>query len=566
MPVTNSVKLELTDIICLAITDENGFKKLVSDVQATLDQGAEFSKPERELNKEYIKNKLDDIIRFQFGAENRGIIELIANSMDANAKNIEITDDNERIDIKDDGTGMCLKNLLYDLALPFYSEKQGKNTIGRFGLGFFSILGVLKKGGKVTVTSQKNTAAYQAVYTEENGKIFVEYYKTEPSEIGTAVSIDLPERKIKWRDYIFTLKGKRREFVKDFVQFIDQEKFNITYNGKKLNKKRINLGKKTKEVKVPFEGEEIKVILGRCRKDCYGKFYKLSGGIKVSRESYSRLDMVIDYPHSFQLIEGRNDFIENERFLKAQKKVFIEAVIPYVTAHKYSGLKELSDRYKAFINHYIQPSLDSASRDELIAVLGFYLGRDIPSNAEILANGEITVNNLHNFYPDALVVTHGEVRYKEELNLARFETYGHNASTLAQTLTKNPLVTDFSELEKAAAKKKASQLSAEEIEKYRLGPFIEEFGAYLDNTELYFLEGSKHGNSPYAATPQYNVNGGTVNRRIYVNINSIYFDDKSRIPESTKKSALSYFLKSSLFGNEEAERLIVCITAKGEEK
>src|SRR5262249_30385246 len=81
-----------------------------------------------------------------FGHPLRPVVELVLNAADALAGGplgsvIDIHAENGRVEVTDGGEGMDLFAILARLLLPFATDRVAGVHQGRFGVGFFSVLG-----------------------------------------------------------------------------------------------------------------------------------------------------------------------------------------------------------------------------------------------------------------------------------------------------------------------------------------------------------------------------------------------------------------------------------------
>lgn len=76
------------------------------------------------------------LIKAQAGSIEKAMLEAVANSMDAGATRIDVTLDNKRIVIKDNGSGLGSKEDIYKFFEVFgFDHSQLGRTVGRFGVG-----------------------------------------------------------------------------------------------------------------------------------------------------------------------------------------------------------------------------------------------------------------------------------------------------------------------------------------------------------------------------------------------------------------------------------------------
>ncbi|MBN1503049.1 ATP-binding protein [Candidatus Woesearchaeota archaeon] len=522
------IVVPLERLIALATINSGKFAQTVEALQKAVDQGEDYTIPDFDYNQDYVSNKLHDLITHQFTRSGRELIELIANSIDAGSKNIQFVDRGDEIIIKDDGSGMTFETLLYDLALPFFSGKVDK--IGRFGVGFYSILNVVQRGGRVIVDTQNGTH-YRAVYFMEDGKLTVRYSKHETREPGTTIHIQLGSRdgffgRIKNKLGLGKVKSSRK-LIEEYVQYVPPERCIISCNGKQINFGYPIPIRQPQTYSIPFDRETIEVVLGLPKKD-YGDQLSLSGGVYVTHDSFA-LDMITDYPLSCQLVEGRNAFIKDKRFRQAQREVFVQAILPYLEYIKEHLPLATYDRIlrSALHSRIFLGVAATGTTDEVCSLLSVYFNKDMSSERPIIISRNRHMN-LDRFYSGALVVDPNNVGHIE----------------IIESLLVNPNlgVIDFQDVKESATRVQLRDMSEEQRMQYSLRELE------TPDITVYLIEGPQDTVSPFASNFRYH---GEPVTELYINKNHGFFHDE--LPESTRKSALDFFLKTCLYGIEEAE-------------
>ena len=97
------------------------------------------------VDESYLAKVLDEESTRQFAHPLRPILEIVLNAVDALGSTpgaVDIRASDGRAVIEDFGEGMKLDTILSRLLVPFATTKSGPNAIGRFGVGFFSTLGL----------------------------------------------------------------------------------------------------------------------------------------------------------------------------------------------------------------------------------------------------------------------------------------------------------------------------------------------------------------------------------------------------------------------------------------
>ncbi|AKT37695.1 ATP-binding protein [Chondromyces crocatus] len=96
------------------------------------------------IDRAYLLKILAEEVGRQFGHPLRPIVELVLNAVDASASaqrpTVEVIVEDGHVDVLDEGDGMSLRTVLSRLLIPFATDKRPGVDLGRFGVGFFSVL------------------------------------------------------------------------------------------------------------------------------------------------------------------------------------------------------------------------------------------------------------------------------------------------------------------------------------------------------------------------------------------------------------------------------------------
>src|SRR6185437_11084847 len=106
------------------------------------------SVPAPAVDRAYLLKILDEEMTRPFGHQLRPVVELVLNAVDAvqrvpaagAAVEVEVRDG--LVEVGDKGEGMSLVAILSRLLLPFATDRVPGVHLGRFGVGFFSVLGL----------------------------------------------------------------------------------------------------------------------------------------------------------------------------------------------------------------------------------------------------------------------------------------------------------------------------------------------------------------------------------------------------------------------------------------
>ena len=172
---------------------------------------------------------LEHDIHSQSAEANRSIIELTCNAIDANAEGenkVEVSINESGYSIRDHGSGMNPYVILEKLIIPKVSGKTGKETIGRFGVGFYTVLSHLKrKNDIVRIETHDGQTGHVIEFKihERTGDVFVHTERDDKLEKGTSITVQAEE---------FDSQDAQR-LCRELLAYNDRS--NIVLNGEKMN-------------------------------------------------------------------------------------------------------------------------------------------------------------------------------------------------------------------------------------------------------------------------------------------------------------------------------------------
>lgn len=118
-----------------------------SELEALL-SGARRRRAQGGVDRDYLRKMLDEEVRRQFGQPFRPVLELVLNAVDACVgpapAEVDVTLEPGAVSVSDAGEGMSAHAVVAKLLVPFATNKTQSGprpAIGRFGVGFFSVLG-----------------------------------------------------------------------------------------------------------------------------------------------------------------------------------------------------------------------------------------------------------------------------------------------------------------------------------------------------------------------------------------------------------------------------------------
>jgi len=97
------------------------------------------------MDRAYLLKVLEEETSRQFGHPLRPIVELVLNAIDASGTRparVDVRLSKGDVKVTDTGVGMDLRAILSRLLIPFATDKRAGIDLGRFGVGFFSVIGL----------------------------------------------------------------------------------------------------------------------------------------------------------------------------------------------------------------------------------------------------------------------------------------------------------------------------------------------------------------------------------------------------------------------------------------
>lgn len=271
-----------------------------------------------EANKRYMEKILREEVIKQFNDSRRPILEVILNSIDARPKSemeyiVNVTMTCNRVVIEDNGTSLDLEQILKLLIIPFNTEKEGIEEIGRFGVGFLSNF----------YYCVNNICTHVVVKTKTSSERYlIDFYCID----GTVAGL---------RMRLTRLRGKGKEGTRVEVQYLTYDRFDTkeylknhlsgipSYMAKVLiNDKQQNdlQGGEwyVKPVTLHIRGKDIIQEVG-VRITTEGRVNLTSQGVLVQKrhfESDANTGAIISFPAAVKVVEGRDEFKIDDNYFR----------------------------------------------------------------------------------------------------------------------------------------------------------------------------------------------------------------------------------------------------------
>ncbi len=330
-------------------------------------------------NKKYIEKILREEIIKQFSQSNRPVLEVILNSIDAQPiealdYTVNISAKKKKAIISDFGKGMELEDILKLLVVPFSTEKDGINEIGRFGVGFLSTFNYcIEKPFKNIVRFETETS---------KGRYRADFY-AEGKEVGD-MKMKLSKRNRDGRNGTIVTIHRNFGNKKDLADYINGDLHTMSPLTAKLvvnNYQINNVDEKNlfvSPVELVIRGKKINQRVGIAITKINPEFYTstiqlTASGVKVhTSASAGKRDTIVYFPSAIKVVEGRDEFKIDENYNASVRGVF-EAVRSYINNRERNGefISEMIDFIPALMSAfgmkhlYELPNIDEMTNDLL---------------------------------------------------------------------------------------------------------------------------------------------------------------------------------------------------------
>jgi hypothetical protein len=262
--------------------------------------------PSPPIDRAYLLKILDEEMSRQFCHPLRPVVELILNGVDAcddGDRRVEVTLGPGHIEVLDNGIGMDLMAILSRLLIPFATDKRAGVDIGRFGVGFFSVLGlgiVDPPSFSLQITTGDGAEAFSLRVVAEGpdvASLVCTVQRAAPRR-GTRVSV---------RSGLLDADGVRT-YLRDTLHFLPIERAELIVDGAVINDGSLIRGGRLFQ-DLAWEGPPR--VLGRFHLGGRGLSPGIAAatyhaGVKVESSIAISELALIDFPGEVELTEGRD--------------------------------------------------------------------------------------------------------------------------------------------------------------------------------------------------------------------------------------------------------------------
>lgn len=290
------------------------------------------------IDRSYLLKILAEEVGRQFGHPLRPLVELVLNAVDAShgagCPAIDVHVEEGRVEVTDEGEGMSLRTVLSRLLVPFATDKRPGIDLGRFGVGFFSILGFGllhpesfalqlvtgdgREGWAMRVISGAPIVegTPPPVPVQAFGTTTARYPSAaaagDPSSLLCSIRRMEPRRGTRVRITSALLGADAvRSYLRDALHFFPTERAIIRLDGVAINDGRLIAGGRQFQDPAPARGPDGAPLVGRFHMGGRGLFASISAatfhaGVKVEPCLAVAELALIDFPSGVELTEGRD--------------------------------------------------------------------------------------------------------------------------------------------------------------------------------------------------------------------------------------------------------------------
>lgn len=258
------------------------------------------------MDRAYLLKILDEEVSRQFGKPLRAIVELVLNAIDASPERpatVDVRTSDGAVTVSDTGIGMDLQTILSRLLVPFATDKRSGTDLGRFGVGFFSVIGLgLPHPESLSIEIQTGSGA-------SGWSLCVTAEGPEPSSLVCTIRRAAPTKgtTVRVRSALLD-ESELCVYLRDALHFFPTERAIIRLDGAAINDGRYLSG-----------GRLFSDRLSQGEPPCVTRAYVGGRGLvtAISAATYHAGVKVegclaipelalIDFPSSVELTEGRD--------------------------------------------------------------------------------------------------------------------------------------------------------------------------------------------------------------------------------------------------------------------
>jgi hypothetical protein len=273
------------------------------------------------IDRAYLLKILEEEVSRQFGHPLRAVVELVLNAIDATPERpalVEVRLTNGMVEVVDTGVGMSLRAILSRLLLPFATDKRPGVDLGRFGVGFFSVIGLGLPDPQSLLLEVETGEGV------EGWSLRVCAEGPEPSSLVCTIRRLPPSRgtRVRIRSALIDSESVRA-YLRDALHFFPPEHARIAVDGVVINDGRYVSGGKLYSDALSAEDPSLsaRFHLGGRALAAGISAATYHAGVKVESCLAIPELTLIDFPGAVELTEGR-DALKPGRAFRATAAAF----------------------------------------------------------------------------------------------------------------------------------------------------------------------------------------------------------------------------------------------------
>ncbi|HVY46795.1 MAG TPA: ATP-binding protein, partial [Minicystis sp.] len=259
--------------------------------------------PHAPMDRPYLVKMLEEQVGRQFGHPLRPIVELVLNGADASrvpGAAVDVRTEAGAVEVVDAGEGMDARTVLSRLLLPFATDKRPGLDVGRFGVGFFSVLGLgltEPRGFGLEVETGDGTMGAALSVASRGGAVtsLEASLRNAPARRGTRVRVTSPRLE----------PDQVRAYLRDMLHFFPPERAVVRVDGVPVNDGSLVSGGRDYEDAIA-PGCVARFHLGGRGLAPGATAATFHAGVKVEACFAISELALIDFPSAVDLTEGRD--------------------------------------------------------------------------------------------------------------------------------------------------------------------------------------------------------------------------------------------------------------------
>lgn len=274
---------------------------------------------------------------------NRSAVELVSNALDAGPGDVEVRLRDGRLSVEDSGVGMSPEAIVTRLLIPKLSGKPDvAKQIGRFGIGFYTVLRHLKGAGDRVIVETKTSGgiAHRLTFLKKDGRIRFRPEALSVSGIagsGTRVTI---------RSADIDRKGMMDEMDR-YLRYVNPDR-RLMVNGQQLNTANLT------EAKNYSYGDGGRARLLTNPDGTAGRLVVKAGHLIIeqydSEVQSGEPETIIEFPYSIPLSITRDAVGVSDDVAGVMRRLADEARDPAMLAGLFKKLDERSSEKYGFMS------------------------------------------------------------------------------------------------------------------------------------------------------------------------------------------------------------------------